>query len=201
MLAVLGEPPDDALDPALRAAVAEIAVSWAVATAGEGLAFISDRIAPAGERRSDHDPSWSHRRSFAEPEAEAVADALGEALADHPGPVLLVAPDVPRLDAALADAALSDVTGDSVFSFAPATEGKPFLVALQRATPEALALIGSRERTREEVFARAMALGGEVGMLRSERRVVTPADAASLALDPIVPASLRELAARASGRT
>ena len=176
--------------------MAEIAIAWAVATAGPDLAFISNRI----ERLSSGAEAPADRRSFAEPEPEGVAAALGEALAGHDGPVLLVAPDVPRLDATLAVGALADVTGDSVFSFAPATDGKPFLVALQRATPEALALIGSRDRTREEVFAQAMALGGEVGMLRSERRVVTPADAASLALDPIVPASLRELAARASGR-
>lgn len=149
-----------------------------------------------------HASSWSHRRSFAEPAAaEAAAAALGELLAGHDGPVLLVGPDVPRLDDALARGALADVTtGGSVFSFAPATDGKPFLLALRSPTPEALALVGSRDRTREEVFAQAMALGGEVGMLRSERRVVTPADAASLALDPILPASLRELAARASGR-
>jgi hypothetical protein len=187
VLALLGEPPDDTLDPALRAAVAEIAVRWAVET---GIAFVSDRVAAAPEGA----------RVFAEPEPERVAGALGEALAGHAGPVLLVGPDVPRLDAALAAAALADVTGDSVFSFAPATDGKPFLLALSSASPEALALVGSRDRTREEVFAQAMALGGEVGMLRSERRLVTPADAASVALDPIVPAPLRELASRAHPR-
>lgn len=110
--------------------------------------------------------------------------------------MLLVAPDVPRLDAALAAAALTDVTSGCVLSFAPATDGKPFLLAFADARPDALALLDLDDRRRENVFARAMALGGELGMLRSERRVVTPADAAALALDPLVAPGLRALAAR-----
>jgi hypothetical protein len=39
-----------------------------------------------------------------------------------------------------------------------------------------------------------MELGGDVGLLRSERRVVTSQDARALAIDPIVPADLRALA-------
>ena len=117
-------------------------------------------------------------------------------LAHHDGPVLLVAPDVPRLDRALAHAALADVTSGCVLSFAPATDGKPFLMAFSDPRPEALALLDLEDRSRENVFARALALGGDLGMLRSERRVVTPADAAALALDPLVPPDLRALAAR-----
>ena len=157
-------------------------MEWAAAT---GQAFISDRVADHG--------------SFREPEPEAVGAALGELLAGHQGPLLLVGADVPRLDAPLAAAVLGDIGAGCVFSFAPATDGKPFLLAFREITDEALALIGPRDRTREQVFAQAMALGGEMWMLRRERLLVTPADAASLALDPIVPGPLRDLAARASG--
>lgn len=166
MLAALGEPPDPALDPELRAAVAAIAADWAHATAS-GPALVSDA-----------DPS-----------------GLGELLAGHDGPVLIVASDVPRLDAALAEAALGDLAAGCVLSFAPATDARPYLLAFANPRPETLALLGGGRR-REELFAEAMALGTDVGLLRSERRVVTPADARALALDPLVPEPLRSLAAR-----
>jgi glycosyltransferase A (GT-A) superfamily protein (DUF2064 family) len=185
VLALLGEPADLALDPALRRAVAAIAGRWAVRVAAPGRALISDRVEGAAVEGA---------RPFAEPEPERAAAALGEALAEHRGPVLLVAPDVPRLDPGLAAAALDDLASGCALSFAPATDARPFLLALRAATPESLALVGGRDRRRDEVFAAAMALGGEVGLLRSERRVVTPADARALALDPLVPSELRDLA-------
>lgn len=172
MLAVLGEPPDPALDPELRRAVAALAAAWAQRVASPGLALSVD----AGP--------------------DEVVAALGERLAGHRGPVVLVAPDVPRLDDALAAAALGDLAAGCTLSFAPATDAKPYLLALPGARPEGLALVGGRDRRREAVFAEAMALGGEVGLLWSERRVVTPADARALALDPLVAEPLRSLAAR-----
>ena len=169
VLAALGEPPDPALDPALRAAVADRAGAWARSVAGEGRAFVSG----------------------------SASDELADLLAGHDGPVVFVAPDVPRLDSCLAEAALGDLAAGCVLSFAPATDATPFLLAFAAVQPEALALLASLgDRRRETVFAEAMALGGEVGLLRSERRVVTPADARSLALDPMVPEPLRSLAAR-----
>ena len=183
VLDLLGEPPDEPLAAELRGAVAGIAVGWGEAI---GEVFVSDRVAVDGPC------------AFAEPEPEAVAGALGARLADHRGPLLLVAADVPRLDAPLAAAALGDLAAGCVFSFAPATDGKPFLLAFREVSDEALALVGSPDRHRDQVFAQAMALGGEIGMLRSERRLVTRADAASLALDPIIAPPLRALAAQAA---
>ncbi|MEJ7784771.1 MAG: hypothetical protein WKF96_08210 [Solirubrobacteraceae bacterium] len=168
VLATLGEAQDPALDPALREAVAAHAASWARSVAGEGLALVTD-AAPA---------------------------VLGDLLAGHDGPVMFVAPDVPRLDAALAQAALGDIAAGCIVSFAPATDATPFLLAFADRRPEALALLAG-DRPRNALFADAMALGDEVGLLRSERRVVTPADARALALDPLVSADLRALAARA----
>jgi glycosyltransferase A (GT-A) superfamily protein (DUF2064 family) len=186
VLALFGEPRDPDLPAELRDAVAGIAVRWAVHHAGAGRALISDRVAAAPEGGT----------GFAEPEADEVAAALSEALSGFAGPVLLVAPDVPRLDDELVAGALSDLAAGCSLSFAPATDAKPFLLALAEASPAHLALVGGRDRRREAVFAEAMKLGGEVGLLRSERRVVTPADARALALDPLVPADLRALAAR-----
>lgn len=168
MTAALGEAPDPVLDPELRAAIAARAAAWAEAVATAGRAWVTD-AAPA---------------------------ALSDLLSEHDGPVLLVAPDVPRLDAALADAALGDLAAGCLLSFAPATDATPFLLALAEPRWEALALLALGDRTRDAFFAEILALGGEVGLLRSERRLVTPADARALALDPLVPEPLRSLAAR-----
>jgi hypothetical protein len=168
VLAALGEPHDPALDPALREAVADGAARWADAIATPGRAFVT----------------------------HAPPEELPGLLAGHHSPVLLVAPDVPRLDAALAEAALGDLAAGCVLSFAPATDAKPYLLAFADPRPEALALLTNPDRRREALFAEAMTLGDQVGLLRSERRVVTPADARALALDPLVPEPLRTLAAR-----
>ena len=130
---------------------------------------------------------------FDEPEREELAGALAAALADHDGPLLLVAPDVPRLDDRLAQAALGDLAAGCALSFAPATDARPCLLALASPAPHLLELVTSR-RARDEVLAAAIELGGEVGLLRSERRVVTPGDARALALDPLVSPDLRRLA-------
>jgi hypothetical protein len=171
------------LEPRLRAAVAEHAGRWAVAHAAAGRAYVSD-AAP--------DAHVDGTTPFGEPEdAEAVPAALAALLAGWAGPVLLVAADVPRLDDALVRAALGDLAAGAAMSFAPATDGRPYLLAFRELTPEALALLATGGRHRDEVFAAAAALGGEIGMLRSERRLVTPADARALAIDPLMSVALR----------
>lgn len=164
MLAALAEPQDPALDPLLRSTVADRAWAWAQAAAGGGLAL-----------RSDAEP------------AAAVAEL------DHDGPLLLVAPDVPHLDPALAPAAFADIAAGAVMSFAPGTEGRPYLLAFPSPTAPAVALLSAEDRHRDSLFAQAIGLG-EIGMLRSERRLVTPADALALAIDPLTPPELRDLA-------
>jgi hypothetical protein len=135
--------------------------------------------------------AWTQRTASPGLAFEADADPTGP-LGGHDGPVLLVAPDVPRLDDELAAAALADLAAGCALSFAPATDSNPYLLAFPAPRPELLALITAPDRRRDVIFAEATKLG-EVGLLRSERRVVTPADARALALDPLVPAELRAL--------
>jgi hypothetical protein len=187
VLAAFADEPDPALPNGLREAVAGIAGQWAVAAATPGLAFASAR-APAALVEG--------AVLFDEPEPDALPDALLAALPSHEGPVLLVAPDVPRLDDRLAAAALADLAAGCALTFAPATDARPFLLGLRSAEPELLSLVATRGR-RDEVLAAAIELGGEVGLLRSERRLVTTGDARALALDPLVPVELRRLAAGA----
>ncbi|WP_372789059.1 DUF2064 domain-containing protein [Paraconexibacter sp.] len=114
-------------------------------------------------------------------EATSV-DAAGMALHDHEGPVLLVAPDVPRLDEDLARSAVSDLDDGALVVIGPSSDGSPFLVALPSADPDALALVG----TGIEQLAEHPRIGeAGVGMLRSERRLVTPGDARAYAADPL----------------
>jgi hypothetical protein len=71
-------------------------------------------------------------------------------------------------------------------------DGTPYVVGLHSADDELIAVAG---RSFEDVVALVTARGGALGMLRSERRLSSPADAAALAVDPLAPPELaRELA-------
>ena len=114
-------------------------------------------------------------------------DAAAAALHDHDGPVLLAAPDVPGLALHHARAALEDLAHGVRIAVAPATDSRPFLVALPGADPELIALaLGPFEGA----LAAAQSVGEGLGLLRSERRLVTPADARALLADPMAPAEL-----------
>jgi hypothetical protein len=63
---------------------------------------------------------------------------------------------------------------------------------MPRPQPELLALVGARF---EDVAAAGVARGGELGMLRSERRLASLADARALRADPLAPPPLRKLLA------
>jgi len=109
------------------------------------------------------------------------------ALRGHDGPVLLVADDVPALGAEHGAAALDDLARGSDVVFAPSTDGSPFLLALRQADPELLDLLDAGF---EALAQAALARGGGIGMLRSERRLVAPSDARALAADPLAPEAL-----------
>jgi hypothetical protein len=117
---------------------------------------------------------------------------LPRLLAGHEGPVLLVAPDVPGLGPHHLAAARDDLAAGVLLSSAPSGDGRPFLVVLARPEPRLLAAVGEPFDT---VAAAAIELGGELGMLRPERRLATLADARAILADPVAPAELRDLLA------
>jgi hypothetical protein len=125
-----------------------------------------------------------------------LTHALTAALAGHDGPVLLLAPDVPRLDESLARTALDDLRRGCSIALASGFEARACLLALARPDPRLFALVaaGASRRAIVDLVETAAEAGGEVGFLRHERRLVTPADAAALALDPLADATLRALA-------
>jgi hypothetical protein len=73
---------------------------------------------------------------------------------------------------------------------APATDGRPFLVALATADPALVEQAAGGLKNRE---AAADLIGGEFGLLRSERRLVTPGDARAFAADPLTPPQIAAL--------
>lgn len=150
---------------ALRAEVLRGARRWAAATAGPG------------------GPGAFEANS---------ADAALAALTGHEGPVAFVAPDVPGLDAGLAEALRGDLADGVGVSFAPTYDATPFLVATPTLDADLLALAGAH---RDELFAVVGARGLPVGMLRSERRLATAADARAVAADPRTPLELGALLA------
>lgn len=95
--------------------------------------------------------------------------------------MLFVAPDVPGIDARLAADALEDLAEGAGIVVAPSYDGSPYLVGVPDLGEERLALL---TLAREDLFAAVADLAGGMGMLRSERRLVTPADAQALAADP-----------------
>lgn len=108
--------------------------------------------------------------------------AAAVALHDHAGPVLLVAPDLPRLDERLAAAALTDLADGALVVMAPTYDGSPYLVAVPSAEPDVLALAAT---TFDALAGDPRLAADGVGMLRTERRLVTVEDAHAYAADPL----------------
>jgi glycosyltransferase A (GT-A) superfamily protein (DUF2064 family) len=112
------------------------------------------------------------------------------ALADHDGPVILVAPDVPALGDHHLAAAREDLAAGVLLSSAATGDGTPFMLVLSAADPELLAAAGA---SFNDVLGLAAARDGELGMIRAERRLTTRADARALLVDPLTPPDLRAL--------
>jgi glycosyltransferase A (GT-A) superfamily protein (DUF2064 family) len=113
------------------------------------------------------------------------------------GAVLLVAPDVPGLDAALAEAVMGDLAAGCDVVLGAAHDARPYLVGLATLTPAGLALAGGAfEDGVLAAVARAQAGSpgdGLLGLLRSERRLASAGDVRALALDPLAPPELAAL--------
>jgi hypothetical protein len=119
-------------------------------------------------------------------EATSAAAAL-IALDGWAGPVVLVAPDVPALGDAHAAATLGDLEAGVGVVVGSAHDARPFLVGLAAADA---ALIELLPGPIEALFAAAVERQLALSMIRHERRLVSAADAAALARDPLAPPTL-----------
>ncbi len=121
--------------------------------------------------------------------ARRLADAIGRVFARDGGPLLIVWPDLPRLRADHAAAALSDLQAGCDLVLGPAIDGGFYLIALSRPLPDLFALPEQAWRTGDAITIGAAAVrdaGLEIGLLRTERALHRPADVRAALADPLL---------------
>jgi glycosyltransferase A (GT-A) superfamily protein (DUF2064 family) len=183
------------LPPAGRVALQSLLVrrvaAWAAAVAPGAAHFA---VAPAGAVAEVAALLPAGVAAFAQddgPPAAVLAAAIARV---GRGPLLIAGSDCPRLGAAHAAAVLDDLAGGCDVVIGATLEGGWYLAGLREPRPELLAVAPAGWQAHggiELVLRRARELGAEVGMLRHERLLVTPQDAAAFRADPLAPAELR----------
>lgn len=190
-----GAPDDDATSgaPVVRAAPVAAAAIVLAAGPAPGLdAARRDALHALLVRRAE---AWAAAAAPGGAVVVVAPDDVAAALArlDH-GPVLIVRAGCPRLGPEHAEAALADLADGCDVVFGATLEGGWYLAGLREPRPELLAIIpGAAERFGGigGILERARAQGASVGMLRHERMLATPGDAAALLADPLLDAELR----------
>jgi uncharacterized protein len=181
------------LGPARRVALQELlirrAAAWAAAAA-PGSAFVAVDGRPADVAALLPPGVTAFEQEGSEP-AAVLAAAIARI---GRGPLLIAGTDCARLGTGHARAALDDLAAGCDVAIGATLEGGWYLAGLREPRPELLTVAPEawqREGGIALVLERAAELGAEVGMLRHERLLVTPADAAALLADPLLPDELR----------
>jgi len=130
-------------------------------------------------------------------QAERLADAVGHRLAGQGPPLLVVWPVLARLRRFHATAALDDLAAGCDLVLGPTTDGGLYLLGLARPLPagvlgqfETRPLVDDAVGTGARV---ALKHGLEIGLLRAERPLCTPADWRAARVDPTTPAEITAL--------
>ena len=131
--------------------------------------------------------------------AARVGDAVGRLFARPPGPVLIVWPELPRLNAVHAQAALADLREGCDLVVGPTFDGNVYLLGFTRILPQVFAIPESGwrgGRLLNALFGLSGRDGIEVGMLRPERGLRQPADVRAAVSDPLTGPRLRRILSR-----
>jgi uncharacterized protein len=174
---------------ALQALLIRLAGEWAAAAA-PGAVHVAV-AGPPEEVRSLLPPDAT---VFAQEGGEPAAVLAAAVARVGRGPLLIAGTDCPRLGAAHAAAALDDLAAGCDVAIGATLEGGWYLAGLREPRPELLVVASDawqRHGGIGLVLERAREYGADVGMLRHERLLVTPADAAAMLADPLLPADLR----------
>lgn len=106
------------------------------------------------------------------------------------GRAIVVSADVPRFSLAHLRVAKLDLDAGGDVSFGATFDGGAYLIAMREARVE---FVEMGAEGLPLVLARAAEAGLEVGMLRMERRLLGPADAAALLADPLLAPEVRNV--------
>jgi glycosyltransferase A (GT-A) superfamily protein (DUF2064 family) len=169
-------------------------LAWAAET---GAAFVAvdppDAIADVAPLA----PPGTVLLAFEQPElGDRLAAATADVLARRSAPLVVVGTDVPALGRPHAAAALGDLAAGCDVAIGPALDGGGYLVALHAPRPELFALPAEFWASPDVMgltLAAARRLGLEVGLLRPERRLLTPHDARAALADPLFPPDVASL--------
>jgi uncharacterized protein len=161
------------------------AAAWAAAAAPGSAFFAVD--GPIAEVAALLPPGVTAFAQDGSEPAEVLAAAIARV---GRGPLLIAGTDCVRLGAEHARAAFDDLAAGCDVAIGATLEGGWYLAGIREPRPELLTVAPAawqREGGIALVLKRAAELGAEVGMLRHERLLVTPADAAALLADPLLP--------------
>jgi glycosyltransferase A (GT-A) superfamily protein (DUF2064 family) len=177
----------------LQAALVARAARWAAASGVPYVAF-----APGDARDEIAALVPQEARLLAQGEGhrgERLARAFARVSEEHGGPVVVVGTDQPALAGSHAWAAADDLRAGIDVTLGPATAGGYYLLGAQRFDPALFALDGGAWNTGEVMALTLRSLteaGLSLGLLRSERDLDRPADAAALLADPCAPDDIRQ---------
>jgi uncharacterized protein len=175
----------------LQALLIQRAAAWAAAVA-PGAAYVAVEPADAVQAVAALVPAGLS--VFAQ-QGGGPDDALAAAIARvGRGPLFIAGTDCPKLGPDHAAAVLTDLAAGCDVVIGTTLEGGWYLAGLREPRAELLSIAPEaweRGAGITLVLGRARELRAEVGMLRHERLLVTPEDAAALLADPLLPSDLR----------
>ncbi len=178
----------------LQAVLVARAARWA-ADVAPGAAYVAvDPPDALGEVEALAPPGVALVPQAGEDLGAAIATAAERVHAAAPAPLLVVGTDLPALAPAHAAAALADLAAGCDVAIGPALGGGYYLIALPAPRRDLFALPPGAWGT-DEVMALTLGVARQadlaVGLLRAERDLDTPADAAAALADPLTPAAIR----------
>lgn len=177
----------------LQAALVRRAAAWAAQVAGDRAVVAVEPAERAGDVAELLAGGVAAEPQRGPDRGARIAAAVQDAFDRWGGPVLIAGTDVPRLGADHAAAALADLDAGGDAAFGPSMDGGWYLAALAEPRVE-LFTLAAEVWDGPVVMARtlevAQRLGLEMGLLRMERALRTPADLAALRSDPLAPADV-----------